>query len=336
MKDTLYAIYKFDFHQATNRSVIAESNGVDGSKNVKFAQKCFDSLFDKNTIDNLIKTNNKGESTRLPNDVMAKIGEIYIWRVNNSLMKDWWTKNGKDRKGIDNYEKQEIESNPYCNVLIDNRPGCCLMAIEKSAAWNSAPDKLRDMLLYNFNAKLSDLFDLEMRIEARMNPTEIWDFVHERIYEHDDYIRKVSFIFQNPKKINKTNAAEVKSSRLKAMLRTVEISDALKGFFMMEFDRNARNNISPKNRDLAEMVRLCSENGYDISITFKNFKTYRINDYVKAYFRMSADVLQSFSIGSLNFDGKTGLEDWFDLVAKQTKNYTNESEIPKRRNKARK
>ena len=33
---------------------------------------------------------------------------------------------------------------------------------------------------------------------------------------------------------------------------------------------------------------------------------------------------------------KTGLEDWFDLVAKQTKNYTNESEIPKRRNKARK
>ena len=30
MKDTLYAIYKFDFHQATNRSVIAESNGVDG------------------------------------------------------------------------------------------------------------------------------------------------------------------------------------------------------------------------------------------------------------------------------------------------------------------
>lgn len=130
MKDTLYAIYKFDFHQATNRSVIAESNGVDGSKNVKFAQKCFDSLFDKNTIDNLIKTNNKGESTRLPNDVMAKIGEIYIWRVNNSLIKDWWTKNGKDRKGIDNYEKQEIESNPYCNVLIDNRPGCCLMAIE--------------------------------------------------------------------------------------------------------------------------------------------------------------------------------------------------------------
>ena len=41
MKDTLYAIYKFDFHQATNRSVIAESNGVDGSKNVKFAQKCW-------------------------------------------------------------------------------------------------------------------------------------------------------------------------------------------------------------------------------------------------------------------------------------------------------
>lgn len=332
----LYAIYKFDFHQATTRSVIAEAEGVDGSKYVKIAQDCFDSIFDQNTIDNLVKTNKKGESTRLPNDVMAKSGKIYIWRVNNSQLKDWWTRNGKDNKGIDNYEKQEIESNPFCNVLIDNRPKCCLMAIEKSSAWNSDPDKLRDMLLHNFNVRLSDKFDLEMRIEARMNPTEIWNFVHERLYEHDDYIREVSFIFQNPKKINKTNAMEVKSTRLKGMLRTVEISDAIKGFFKMEFDKNSNSKISPKNKDLAEMVRLCSENGYDILIKFKDFKTYRINDYVKAYFPMSADILQGFSSGSRNLDGKTGLEDWFDIVAKQTKNYANESEVPKRRHKARK
>ena len=56
---TIYAIYKFDFHQATTRSVIAEAEGVDGSKYVKIAQDCFGSIFDQNTIDNLVKTNKK-------------------------------------------------------------------------------------------------------------------------------------------------------------------------------------------------------------------------------------------------------------------------------------
>ena len=161
-------------------------------------------------------------------------------------------------------------------------------------------------------------------------------FRSERLFEHEDYIRKVSFVFQNPKKINKTNAMEVKSARLKAMLKTVEISDALKGFFMMEFDKNTNSKISQENKDMAEMVRLCGENGYDICITFKEYKTYRINDYVRAFYPMTLDVLQQFSIGYLTIEGKTQLENWFDKVEEETKGYINESEVPKRRNKARK
>jgi hypothetical protein len=267
---------------------------------------------------------------------MAKRSDIFIWRVNNSQLKEWWKRSGKDGKGIDKYEREEIESNPYCYVLIDNRPGVCLIAIEKSSAWGSKPDLLRDMLLENLNPILADKFDLEMRIEARMNPKDIWEFVHERLYEHEDYIRKISFSFQNPKKINKTNAMKVKSGRLRSMMRTVEISDALKGFFTMEFDKNTNDKISQKNKDMAEMVQLCGENGYDISINFKEYKTYRINDYVRAYYPMTLDVLQRFSIGTLTIEGCTELESWFDTVEEQTKAYVNESEVPSRRNKTRK
>ena len=266
---SLYQIYKYDFHKATQRTIIAEAEGIDGNKHIKIAQTCFASLFDLNTIDKLAKINKKGEvKAMLPNDVLAKSNEIFIWRVNNSQLKDWWKKCGKDNKGIDKYEKEEIESNPYCHVLIDNRPGVGLMAIEKSSAWGSKPDMLRDVLLENFNRMLADFFDLEMRIEARMDPKDIWEFVHDRLFEHHDYIRKVAFTFQNPKKINKSNAMEVKSTRLKAMLKTVEISDALKGFFTMEFDKNTNSKISQTNKDMAEMVRLCGENGYDINRYF--------------------------------------------------------------------
>ena len=166
-----------------------------------------------------------------------------------------------------------------------------------------------------------------------MNPTDIWQFVHDRIYEHNDYVRRVSFSFQNPRKINKTNAMEIKSTRLKAMVKTVEIADALKGFFSMEFDQNTTNKFSQTNRDMAEMVALCSENGYDINIVFNDYKVYRINDYVRAYYPMESDVLNDFRSGSRTIDGKTELEGWFDLVDEQTKGYVNESEVPKRRNK---
>ena len=334
---SLFAIYKFDFHKSAQRTIQAEADGIDGAKYVKQAQKCFTSLFDLNTIDKLAKKNKKGEViTMLPNDVLAKVDDIFLWRVNNSQFKDWWKRSGKDQNGFDTYERDEIESNPYCYVLIDNRPGVGLMAIEKSSAWGSKPDQLRDVILENFNRMLGDLFDLEMRIEARMNPKDIWEFVHERLYEHGDYIRKVSFSFQNPKKINKTNSMEINSANLKAMLRTVEISDALKGFFTMEFDKNTNGKISQANKDMAEMVRLCGENGYDIKITFKEFKTYRINDYIRAYYPLTYEVLHNFSFGSRNFDDKTELETWFDMINEQTKNHLNESEIPTRRNKARK
>lgn len=332
---SLYTIYKYDFHQSTERTIQAEADGIDGAKYIKIAQQCFASLFDQNSIDNLAKVNRKGEATRLPNDVMAKWGDIFLWRVNNSQMKEWWKKNGKDSKGIDKYEKDEIESNPYCNVLIDNRPGICLIAIEKSTAWGSKPDMLRDMLLENFNRILADKYDLEMRIEARMNPKDIWEFVHERIYEHDDYIRKVAFVFQNPKKTNGLKPKDIKSARLRGMLKSVEISDALRGFFMMEFDKNTNKKISEKNRDMAEMVRLCGENGYDIIITFKEYKTYRINDYVRAYYPIDSEKLLGFQFGTKTLNDKTELEEWFDLIDKETKGYVNESEVPKRRNKAR-
>ncbi len=337
MKYPEYYIYKYDFHQAPESSMFAESEGVDGAKYVKVAQDCFDSLFDERTIDNLTKQNNKGEHTRLHNDVIKKIGNIYIWRVNNSQMKEYCTLSGKDTYGVDKYENQEIESKPFCYVLIDNRPGCCLMAIEKSTAWQSNPDKLRDMLLKNFNKLLAAKFGLEMRIDARMNPSDVWGFIRERIYQHGDCVRKISFQFQNDKKINKSKStAKVNSPNIKALKRISEETGALNAIYTMLFDENNKGNISPQNRDMAEMVNLCSQDGYDITITFKDFKVYRINDYIKASFGMSPDILQEFRIESRELNDKTRLENWFDLVAEQTKDYVNETQIPKRRHSTRK
>lgn len=102
-RKTLYAIYKYSFHKSVQRTVTAEAAGVDGSKYLQAALTCFASLFDQNSIDHLSKMHKKGEATQLPNDVMAKAGDIIFWRVNNSQMKEWWKRSGKDSAGYHYY-----------------------------------------------------------------------------------------------------------------------------------------------------------------------------------------------------------------------------------------
>lgn len=87
-EESSYAIYKYDFHKNPEPTITAKSDGTDGTNNLNIAQTCFASLFDKNSVDNLGKQNKKGEFTRLPNDVIAKQGDIYVWRVNNSQLKE--------------------------------------------------------------------------------------------------------------------------------------------------------------------------------------------------------------------------------------------------------
>lgn len=77
---SLYAIYKYDFHQATQRTVLAEAEGADGANNVNFAQKYFETLFDLNTIDKLAKKNRKAkqrycQTTCWQSRAISSIGE---------------------------------------------------------------------------------------------------------------------------------------------------------------------------------------------------------------------------------------------------------------------
>lgn len=326
-----YAIYCYDFHVG-DRTVV--NNDKDGNKFLPIAQTCFAKQFDLMTVEKLAKTDANGKATFYENDVLAKSGEVYWWRVNNRIPKDVVVKDGKDSNGVNQYKATTVESLPPCNVIIDNRPGHCIIAIEKSTAFNSKPDTVRDFVLETFNRKLSDEFQLEMRIEAMMEPTEVWDFVHRKLFEEDDYIEEFTYKFENSKKVAPQSAPEMKSARLKSMKRTLEISDALKGIFTMIFNKESNKKISQKNKDMAEMVNLCCNKGYDIIIKFHNFKTYRINDYVKRFILMRNEWLKDFRQDKKDiFDGKTSLVLWLDEVLEKINKDKRESETPKRRKK---
>ncbi len=85
---SLYAIYKYDFHKAFERTIQAEADGVDGPKYLKQAQTCFASLFDQNSIDHLAKVNKKGEATR-HGKVERPSGEVAPLSGNKYSIEKW-------------------------------------------------------------------------------------------------------------------------------------------------------------------------------------------------------------------------------------------------------
>lgn len=326
---SLYAIYRYGFRRASQRDIQAEADGQDGEKNLPIAQKCFASLFDLNTIDNLAKTKRNGEVERLHNDVMAKKEDVFYWRVNDRQMKEFWEMQGKDPIGKDEYTKKKVESLPPCNVLIDNRPNACYMAIEKGTGWGQ-PDRVRDILLMNFNRFLSERYDIEMYIEGLYHPTDIYEFCDDRRDNHGDFIRKVEYIWKG----KKANPDNVKNSSLRNMVKRTQIDHALRGFYAQEFNGKSGDTVSQKNKFTAEMVRLCLEDeGYDIVITWNDHPKYHIGDYVQAFQQIGNKVLSDFRLDPARLEGSTDLEDWFINVAVKTNDYVYESQVQKRRTK---
>ncbi len=336
-----FAIYRYDFHKAAE----VEFNTPDGDQNLKRAQTCFASLFDLKTIDHFSKESGNGDHTCLSNDVLRRQDEITMWRVNNSHMVKAWLEAGKDSRGIDQFEQRVLESKPFCYVLIDNRPGRCLMAVEVSTAWGGRPDSLVDVVRDNFNKQLGSKFGLAIDIRSCMKVMDVWDFMRERIRRHDDYVKRVSFTFHNPNKVGGGAGYKSPNRWLNNLLRMTEQTGALQSTFAMTLGPESAGKIlEQKQRDLGEVIRLCGSNGYDLQIAFaKYYAVYRVNDNVRACAELKESELLDFEHGQTCLDldntesdqqAVSTLAVWFNQVDQDIKqNYCDEGKIPSRRSR---
>jgi hypothetical protein len=336
-----FAIYRYEFHKAAEVGF----DTPDGTKHIKQARACFASLFDLKTIDHFSKESSNGDHTCLSNDVLRQQDEITMWRVNNKKMMKLWRPVGKDSRGIDQFEQQEMANLPFCYVLIDNRPERCLMAVEVSDAWGHKPDSLVDVVRDNFNRRLSSKFGLAIDIRPCMKVMDVWDFMRERIRRHDDYVKRVSFTFHNPNKVG--GGADYKSPNrwLNNLLRMTEETGALQSTFAMTLGPDSTDKIlERKCRNLVEVIRLCGSSGYDLQIAFaKYYAVYRVNDNVRACAELKESELLDFEHGQTCLDLDNTESDqqavgtlavWFNQVDQDIKqNYCDEGKIPRRRSR---
>lgn len=329
MEKHVFFIYKYYFQLSSESFLPEEGNSNDGKKNLSIAHKIFESLFDEKRIPNLVKTKKKGVSTRLLNTVFKKHNDILLWQVNNSIMKKIWQEDGIDGLGKNKFAEISFESVPPCYVMIDNRPGSRLIAIEKNSAWSNT-DKLRDVILETFNNILSASFGLEMRIPAMISPTEFWDFVHQKIRE-GDYLKKLTINFNNPEDISLyTSESEI----IRMWFNFQQRLNADRSRLELTYGKNSISDIDMISRDLNEFVNVCLKQRYDLIATFKKFGDYNPKKAAKAKCLLNDEDILYFLKEPKQLFGKTVLEDWFDDVKDDIKDcYDEEDTQPKRNRK---
>lgn len=274
-----------------------------------------------------------------PNDILSAHNGVYLLRINNVKHKSLIKPADTTTNGVQDYNEILEETNPYCYVAIDNRDGICQMAIQKnSAAWGDT-NAVRWLLTSNINKLfVREEIPLEISIDAKMRPSEIWEFCNGQCEQNGDIIQSISFVFPNQEKIAKENRIQNPKGYIKELARLMKLTDALKTSISVNYASADPKKIEKNARDLSYIVRACKNTSYNLQIKFRDYGVYSCDDLVRAIFPMDESLIHAFrdDWGELNLaaniDNPTyGLFDWCNYVNEQSKLYTDVERIPTKR-----
>ena len=322
----------YQVHLMENQQKNMHLQHLDGTSILEHAQEHFGSYFKGKKLD-LYKTNKQGEITRHPNDILMQVGDVTLLRINNVQMKSIYQKVERPDGGIPDYKEEKLESNPFSYVVIDNRPGICQIAIEKSSTWGSSTDAVRDLLEEWFKEQLFNDYGLDLTIDLKWQETEFWEYVEQRFKDSGDVITQVKFDMLNPVRIKPYNQPQAPlSGFVKAMSDATRLMDMLKSTIIMEADGTGRISQDKKYEDIAQMVRLCSTNSYHLSVTFRDYGEYKCNDMVKAMYDLSDEAFNDFLHGAprlseTNPEGEYELIRWLDYVLEKTQMFNDGNKV---------
>ena len=312
---------------------------LDRETAIKNAAEIFGGCFNgrKLNLYRTIRVNGEYEPETLENDILSVHDDVYLLRVNNKKKKTIVEKAETTTNGVPDYAENTYISNPYCYVVIDNRAdkGICQMAIQKNSAFGE-PNNVRRIIQDCLNTKLiADGIPLTITISAKMRPSKIWEFCQQRCNEGEDSIQRISFDFPNQKKIASHNRIAKPKGYIKQLAKVMALTDAIKTHISMEYTDADPNLIEKNAKDLAEIVRICKNKAYNLSILFRGYGLYKCDDNVRAMFPMQEKLLNAFwtKWEELPYEEKYGLFNWCNYVYKQSKMYDYVEQTPAKRHR---
>lgn len=309
----IYAIYKYNFARGQENIMNHE---VDPEASFNNAEKCFEALFPETGGSmNIPFTADSGETVVYNADIQIKWNDIIVLTLQNEKSKKIHTKD---------YSTKEEKDYPYGTIIIDNRKGVGQIAIERSSAFSSRPEKIFNIIEPYLRTHLLDEHRLNFILKQKFKSGEFWSIINERRTRFKDKVKNVKFEFLNPRVYSSCDASENLAALI---LATAVSSNANKASLTLDSSDSKDLEFSRDTENIANLVDLCANNSYSISVGFQHFGVYNYGAKARAMVIMERpEILETFIARQTTTDGEYGLILWLDSIRSQTADYYTEDE----------
>lgn len=277
-----------------------------------------------------ISQTKQGTPVIYKNEVVKKYNDIILMRVCNE----------KKVSVVTNYQERKEISNPWCYVIIDNRPGRGYIIIEKSSSFYSDTDTVRDLLgqaFYTMMYKPENNLDITIEINAKLHEGDFWKMINDRRFKYHDEISKVTFDFPNPRKVAMLDASEAMMGKLALLLAITGATNAIKGSYSLAAAENSSLDLMEKidnvKTDLAQMVELCVRSSYGLTVSFKKYGDFKYSNgtlHSKEMINLKEEYINQFLFDPEELLAeKSGykLIDWLDSQEEYVKELQDEKSV---------
>lgn len=308
------AIYKYELMKASERNIFQQTE-----VSTDHAQAYLDKLLEAGNLPLRAISKKTGETVVHPNSIVARHGGVVLMRVCNV----------KHVTLVRSYQERQEESYPYCHVLIDNRPGVAQIAVEQTKAFDNNPEKVCRLLQESLQAQLAEA-GLSIAIRPKMNVRDFWETVERQMRKKGEQVRRVAFDFSDPDQVAPIDAAPSLVMHLRFLQKLSAALGAARSQYRLEATRTGTLRFDRTHEDLSQLVTLCCNNGYQISVYFRRMGLFRYGEEARAVYDLDEELLSAFLNGQQTLPetdgGEAGyaLTDWLDSIREQTKELDNE------------
>lgn len=328
----LFVIYSYEVKPLEGKpNLLSAQRADDGAMKIgnKSPEQIFENLFPSANLSMQIETAEIVTSGVGKDKISTLVGEPYGNKILQHLGQIIVLRIQANRtKKIENPDWSQYDQphKPSGRIIIDARTGKQLILIEKKSDALSPTDAI-DVLNRSLNRLLVD-YNLELKLhEYKLRSKGFWNTVDLIKKVTNDTVRRVQFDF-----IKSKSKDSVDPMALATAIIPVEQADH--GSISLEMDGDRDMEFMQRREDMEQMIGLCSQSGYNLTVSFRNCGIYRYGTDAVAQLGLEDGPIQSFvdAETSMDFSSDEGtfpLYNWLDHCFEIiTKNGKREDGIP--------
>ena len=261
---TSFVVFKYDFCKSRNLSSIEGTLPLDflemsSPEKYQECQTGFEKVMDsllKSKKMTLVESRKNEEDVIHDNRILGFREGVAVLDVCADKKEFYWS----------NFKENEIHNQPFCKVIIDNRPNRGFLFVEESRIFGGkrGQDKVVALLRDNIN-RVANQYGWNMVISAKLPPGDFFDAVAERIKAG---YKPKAVVFSFPRHQTLSDAPYSFVKQLQMQHSFMECINARKYHARYETDHGEQLHLDKANRDIAMLVNLCSKEDYGIKVYY--------------------------------------------------------------------